>query len=289
MMEAHRAAVEDAWHAAAEALGQIGPAAAEAVPALATTLGSAKTGKVRRAAAETLGRIGPAAAEAVPALIAALSHYFGNGEKDPYSASAEALGLIGPAAVEAVPALITVLSGWNRAVRFDDWTLSYDEDERRAAAGALGRIGAAKAEVVRALATALSSDRKRRGKFAVPLPRRSGGSGLRRRRRCRSYSLHTTMLSGTSGEPRSMPSSGSDRKNEKVAGTLPPARLLTGRSTRESGRDSAATTLTARQCPPCRVPDELKEPVAAVDMQNLAGDEASIGQINARVGNLLDV
>ena len=61
---------EDRQHAV-KALGEIGPAAPEVVPALITALGDADT-TVRRAAAYALGRIGPAAAEAVPALTTAL-------------------------------------------------------------------------------------------------------------------------------------------------------------------------------------------------------------------------
>lgn len=56
--------------AAADALGKIGPAAAEAVPALTAALTDADW-DVRRAAADALGRIGPEAAEVVPALTAA--------------------------------------------------------------------------------------------------------------------------------------------------------------------------------------------------------------------------
>ena len=49
---------------------------------------------VRRAAADALGKIGPAAAEAVPALIAALA----DADRDVRRAAADALGKIGPAA-----------------------------------------------------------------------------------------------------------------------------------------------------------------------------------------------
>jgi HEAT repeat protein len=50
---------------------QIGPVAAEAVPALITALSDADEG-VRRGAARALGQIGPAASEAVPALTVVL-------------------------------------------------------------------------------------------------------------------------------------------------------------------------------------------------------------------------
>ena len=88
--------------ASATALGQIGPAAAEAVPALIKVLGDAER-VVRGRAAEALGKIGPAAAEAVPALIKVL------GDAECRPDAAEALGKIGPAAAEAVPALIKAL------------------------------------------------------------------------------------------------------------------------------------------------------------------------------------
>jgi hypothetical protein len=59
---------EDIHRVAASALGRIGPAAAEAVPALIERLRDDK-GEVRRSAASALGQIGLAAAEAVPALV----------------------------------------------------------------------------------------------------------------------------------------------------------------------------------------------------------------------------
>jgi HEAT repeat protein len=52
---------------AAVALGQIGPEAAPAVPALVKTLAHSDD-VLRRQAAAALGRIGPAAREALPAL-----------------------------------------------------------------------------------------------------------------------------------------------------------------------------------------------------------------------------
>ena len=56
---------------AAEALGQIGPKAEAAVPALAKALQD-KEEKVRQDAAVALGRIGPKAQAAAPALVEAL-------------------------------------------------------------------------------------------------------------------------------------------------------------------------------------------------------------------------
>ena len=63
--------IRDVRRSAADALGKIGPPAAEAVPALAAALHDPDE-DVRRSAADALGKIGPAAAEAVPALAAAL-------------------------------------------------------------------------------------------------------------------------------------------------------------------------------------------------------------------------
>jgi HEAT repeat protein len=56
---------------------------------------------VRRRVADALWKIGPAAVEAVPALAAALN----DPDKDVRRRVADALGSIGPPAVEAVPAL----------------------------------------------------------------------------------------------------------------------------------------------------------------------------------------
>ena len=111
----------------AEALGRIGPAAAEAVPALATTLGSAKEEDVRCAAAEALGRIGPAAAVAMSALLAALR----DPEKKVRRGAAEAFGRIGPAATEAVPALAANLHEPGEHVRWSAATALGGSGQRR--------------------------------------------------------------------------------------------------------------------------------------------------------------
>jgi HEAT repeat protein len=62
---------KDRLHAA-EALGEIGPAAAGAAPGLAEALRADTDAKVRVAAAEALGWIGTAAPAAMPVLLAAL-------------------------------------------------------------------------------------------------------------------------------------------------------------------------------------------------------------------------
>jgi HEAT repeat protein len=90
----------------AEALGQIGPNAVGAVPALADALKDPDE-DVRFHAAEALGKIGPNAAGAVPALADALN-------KDRAIAvrqsAAYALGKIGPDAAAAVPALVAIVN-----------------------------------------------------------------------------------------------------------------------------------------------------------------------------------
>jgi len=106
---------------AAWSLGNLGPAAREAVPALVEALGPDNTANVVAAA---LARIGPAASEAVPALVADL--------RGPDSGrrwrAARTLGRIGPPAESAVTELVAALRDPNEAVRAH-------------AARALGRIG----------------------------------------------------------------------------------------------------------------------------------------------------
>ena len=89
---------------AISALGEIGPATKDVVPALIKVLGNGEMMDCWRAA-EALGNIGPAAKDAVPALIKVL----GDGDGYIREKAAEALGDIGPAAKDAVPALIKAL------------------------------------------------------------------------------------------------------------------------------------------------------------------------------------
>jgi serine/threonine protein kinase/HEAT repeat protein/Tfp pilus assembly protein PilZ len=91
------------WRAAA-ALGDMGPAAKEAIPALTGALED-KDNTVRCEAARALGRMDSAAKEAVPALAAALR----DEDEVLRHHAAAALGLIGPDALAAVPALIEAL------------------------------------------------------------------------------------------------------------------------------------------------------------------------------------
>ncbi len=109
--------------AAIDALGELGPAAAPAVPDLAGIL--SEDSDLRMSAIDTLSNIGPAAAPAVPALIKVLddksSGYRGQ--------AAQALGNIGPEAKAAIPKLEERLLGDNEAT------------VRLSSAEALGNIG----------------------------------------------------------------------------------------------------------------------------------------------------
>jgi len=120
------------------ALGQMGPSAHEAIPALIEALEDAEAA-VRWDAAKALGRMGAVAARAVPALTAILHE-----EDDAISRQhvVAALGAIGPAARTAVPALIGSLK--------DD---GYNLDEQ--AGEALVRIGT---PAIPALIEALKDD-----------------------------------------------------------------------------------------------------------------------------------
>lgn len=113
---------------AATALGDIGPAAKDAVPALIVALKKDADEDVRRNVATALGEIGPMAKGAVPALIIALKK---DVDEEVRRNTAIALGEIGPAAKDAVPALTQALK-------------DEDEDLRDAAQTALKKIQAEK-------------------------------------------------------------------------------------------------------------------------------------------------
>jgi PAS domain S-box-containing protein len=125
---------------AAEALGNIGPEAKAAVPALIESLKDGEEG-VREAAAKSLGKIGPEAKAAVQALIEMLK------DEDKYvlGAATEALGYIGIEAKAAVPTLIGALK-------------DPDIDFRRLAARTLGKIGPEAKAAVPALVEALKDN-----------------------------------------------------------------------------------------------------------------------------------
>jgi HEAT repeat protein len=103
---------------AAAALGQMGPAAADGVPALAKALGDGKGG-VRYNAAKALGRIGPGAKVAAPALVRALK----DEEVETRSEAAEALARIHAEPRAVVPALRGALKDQEtRVVLAAAWT-----------------------------------------------------------------------------------------------------------------------------------------------------------------------
>lgn len=91
---------------AAFMLGQAGPAAKAAVPALTEALGDPEY-SVRGQAAQALGGIGADAGSAVPALLQVMQK---DPEASPRVYAARALGQLGPAAKPAVPALMEALS-----------------------------------------------------------------------------------------------------------------------------------------------------------------------------------
>src|SRR5207253_10371443 len=81
-------------------------------------------GEVQEIAAITLGDIGPAAKTAVPALIEAMKRPWKLGQPLLRGQLAEALGKIGPAAKAAVPVLIEALNDWTpvRSSLFDSYS-----------------------------------------------------------------------------------------------------------------------------------------------------------------------
>lgn len=93
-------------HAAAFALGNMGPAAEDAVPALARALEDMDV-QVRQTAAWALAAIGPAAKDAVPELIRAVR----DSNRVVQANAAQALGAIGPAAKDASLVLAQALYG----------------------------------------------------------------------------------------------------------------------------------------------------------------------------------
>jgi len=97
---------------AAQALADMGPAAAPAVPALIQAL-SDSSPDVRERSAMALGEIGPAASPAVPALVQVM--YFDSYPHARWSA-ALALGKIGPSAASAVPDLVETLDNPDRGL-----------------------------------------------------------------------------------------------------------------------------------------------------------------------------
>lgn len=135
--------------AAARALGEKGPGARAAVPALAAALKD-KDLFVRRFSAQALGEIGPEAKSAIPALAGALN----DGRKEVVAAAAGALGKMGP---DGVTTLTDIAKDKKRDVAL-----------RRRSVEALGMLGKdAKASVPFLIETL--NDRDLRTEAAVAL------------------------------------------------------------------------------------------------------------------------
>jgi HEAT repeat protein len=97
------------------ALTEIGPNASDAIPALTAGLQREADPEIRMAEALALGRIGAASSPSIPQLVSALS----DGDDGVRHNAAAAISMIGPDASGAVPALISVVNGENLAVKFD--------------------------------------------------------------------------------------------------------------------------------------------------------------------------
>ncbi len=138
---------------ATQALGEMGPKAAPAVPALAQAL-SDPNRDLRHFAARALSQVGPAAAPALPELMAALRSNDLDQEK-PFLIIT--LGNIGLPAAPAVPLLIEKLS------------VEKSDFRRADAAEALGKIGDEQAlpALMRALRTDEGSHVRRAAAYAI--------------------------------------------------------------------------------------------------------------------------
>ena len=130
----------------AGALGSLGAVAAPAVPALVAAFEASRSDDDRTAIAVALGQIGPAAASSVPALARSLKHPF----YDVYFAqyefqrlAEEALRKIGPGAANAVPELVRALQDGDVQVR---WGAGF----------ALSTLGPAAIEAIPALIAVLN-------------------------------------------------------------------------------------------------------------------------------------
>ena len=134
---------------AAQALGEMGPNAAPAVPALAQALSDPHP-DLRYFVARALSQIGPTAAPALPEVIAALRSDNLDQEK---SFLIITLGNIGPPAAPAVPLLIEMMS------------LEKIDFTRADAAEALGKIG--EEEALPVLVKTLESDESSHTRWAA--------------------------------------------------------------------------------------------------------------------------
>lgn len=130
---------------AAAALGELAPAGAEAVGALAAVLADAEDPLLCRAAAVALGRMGPPAARAVPGLVRAVLETYG-----------DARGLAGYEAAVAVSRIDPNGAHAPRAIR--RFLTDDDSTRRRQAVVAAGMIGPTARGAADALAAALRDE-----------------------------------------------------------------------------------------------------------------------------------
>jgi HEAT repeat protein len=119
-LEGNTSEDKEACRHAAQALGEIGPAAAAAVPVLTQAL-TARSVEVRNFAVDALGRIGPAAAASVPAILKEVDLPKDHVNYVPLAffrlLAARALGRIGPEARQAIPLLQATLQSDDVAYR----------------------------------------------------------------------------------------------------------------------------------------------------------------------------
>ena len=120
-LEGNTSEDKEACRHAAQALGEIGPAAAAAVPVL--TQATARSVEVRNFAVDALGRIGPAAAASVPAILKEVDLPKDHVNYVPLAffrlLAARALGRIGPEARQAIPLLQATLQSDDVAYRVE--------------------------------------------------------------------------------------------------------------------------------------------------------------------------
>jgi HEAT repeat protein len=125
---------EDVVYWCCVALGEIGPDAAEAAPALVDVLNTNRQPEVRREAALALGAIGPSSSASVPGLIEALA----NRSPTVVAGAAYALGRIGPQARAAETPLTRCAANSDPLVKtVCAWALAkidVDNDARKQAA-----------------------------------------------------------------------------------------------------------------------------------------------------------
>jgi HEAT repeat protein len=139
------------------ALWGLGPAAADAVPALLSLVPHPE-GAVYWHAVVTLGEIGPQAAPAVPALIAAIEAASHETDGETCSRIIEALGNIGPPANSAIPLLLRVVDTPEQFVLADSrsnvpWAPMF----RKIAITSVGKIDGGSSEVLASLRSLTAS------------------------------------------------------------------------------------------------------------------------------------